>query len=277
MDGASASLRSTSVRRVGSEVVKAGYEDLPMELEKCRALHNISVQNGFVSPKVVSSSPGEASISFEYLPGLSSIREAYLGACRGRIEAGSTRDLFRRVGLVLQQIHSKLRLSTVVEWRASAEFESELRREKAWNNDFMNRMPAVVLHGDYGFANVFSREGETDLVVLDPSPNGFTTFFPNEVGPGLVDVANMLACIQGLVSPLKYPLIDWRIADSLAEAFLRGYEEASALQLPRPLTFAFARATARTYLNYRSAASWQRLLAQFLFFLPLKSRLLYRD
>lgn len=271
--------RRTSVRITGDAVFKSGYADLDAEAEKARALYEISLQSSFIAPRVLGVSSADATISFEFLPGLVSIREMYLATCRGDMATEAVTESFTAAGEVLARIHAGLQLSHTVEWRPSIDFEADLRRESCLDALQVSEiaMP-VILHGDYGFANTFASGNDpSKLVILDSSPNGFTTFSPIERGPRGIDVANMIACIQGLVPVRSYPFLDWSRARNLAEAFLGGYESVGHCRLPRKSLYSMARATARTYLRYRYRWTMQRELAYWVFFWSRKRDLLHHD
>ena len=260
-------------------VIKGGFADFHVELEKAQALQRLSRDQSFVVPRVLEASQADSSISFEYLPGLVPIRNKYLEACRGAIPLEPVEKLFAATGDALSRIHIGLRLAKEVDWRPSQAFEFELRAERCLNDLHIPEiaMP-VVLHGDYGFANVFlMNEDDPRLVILDPSPNGFTTFAANERGPRGIDLANMVACIQGLVPLRYYPFLNWASAARLLDAFLSGYERAADCRLPRKPLIAIARATARTYLRYRCRWNWQRESARRIFFWSRKRELLHRE
>lgn len=260
-------------------VIKSGYADHQTEVEKAQALQRISSRNAFLAPRVLGSSKANASISFEYLPDLESIRTRYIDACRGAIPVAPVESLFVLAGASLARIHAELRLAKVVEWHPSRGFESNLRVEGCFGGLILPEIASpAVLHGDYGFANVFvTGSHEPRLVILDPSPNGFTTFLPNESGPRGIDIANMLACIQGLVPLRVYAFLNWSTAARLAEAFLRGYEDGAGCHLPRKPLYAIARATARTYLQYRCRWNWQMMSANRIFFWSRKRELLHGE
>ena len=271
--------RQTRVTRIGDVIVKSGYTDVAVELEKAEALRRLAERQSFVVPRVIDASLEHGVIRFEYLPGLQSIRELYLAACRSRLRAAVAEEAFREAGRALACIHAELKLDGTATWQAPAALIEALRREGE-STQLLSACGTepVTLHGDYGFANVFvTGDDSRRIVVLDPSANGFTTFASNERGPRFVDLGNMVSCLQGLVPVRHYPSMDWSRAASLVESFLTGYESGARLRVPRAEICSMGRATASVYLEYRCRSKIERALARRLFYIASKGRLLHHE
>ncbi len=109
--------------------------------------------------------------------------------------------------------------------------------------------PAVLQHGDFGYSNVrFGPTGE--LVVIDPSPNGYVTVDPLNVDHPELDLALIGSNFVGrTVRPLAMGRTI-RLGPDLFAALLQGYEGAAGHPVDRARLRAYTQATVRAFADW---------------------------
>lgn len=109
--------------------------------------------------------------------------------------------------------------------------------------------PAVLQHGDFGYSNV--RFGPTgDLVVIDPSPNGYVTVDALNVDHPELDLALIGSNFVGrTVRPVAMGRTI-RLGPDLFAALLQGYEGRAAHSVDRARLRVYTRATVRAFADW---------------------------
>ena len=230
----------------GAEFHKQYSEDVDLEFEKASALYELSGREGFSAPRPLRVDQETNTIVYAALTDLQSIRDVYLDYVCGAVDDQAAINTFFESGRVLAAIHRELQLSNARRWESPERFSSS-----GETGDRFEMLPMAFLHGDYGFANVFVGESDTDLIVLDASPNYFVTFSTNCYGPVYLDIGNMLSCMDGLVPWAKHLKMQLARVRTLESAFVSGYESDNELLLDKSLLTQFTEATSLTYLEYR--------------------------
>lgn len=139
-------------------------------------------------------------------------------------------------------------------------------------------MPYAFLHGDFGFSNVH-RIGETgsQIAVIDCSCDNYTTFASDTYAPVYVDVAHMVACMEGLFPLSNYPFVSWDRASEIKEAFLAAYEQSSGVSLERKWVSRFAYASVASKFHKEMRSRLLRKLAVWIVFNEFKNNLPYGE
>lgn len=159
-------------------------------------------------PIVIECRRDSDSMTMERVYGYKPLLTSYLRSAEHRQES---LEQFHAAGSALADIHACSSL------------------DEAWVRELLGpfcKQPSpglVLLHGDFGFSNVFVRSGDPLPLVIDPGPNRVTTLTAVEVGPPIRDLAIMMSCILGRVpfgqvhKIIAIPRVD------LARAFFDGY------------------------------------------------------
>lgn len=263
----------SKLETIGNTLVKHDMHNLDIELEKSRSLFDASKIYSFLAPKVLSSNRTNQSISFEFIKELSSIRNSYLNYMCTRSPNEEDLNVLAKTGTVLAEIHEGLRIKNPVEWKPGLLFKKAF--EKKSHTEFLSAidsMPWSIAHCDYGFSNIhFSRNsvGEKELVILDPSANGFVTTNTNLRAPIYVDLANLISCIRGLVPIRFYKSIYWNRVAHVERIIVDKYSMRSGHQINQKYMDGMVYATAKSYFwhTYRFPFSYFALR---LLFTPLK-------
>ena len=253
--------------------VKQGMPNLEVEVEKSNSLFKASLVGSFRAPSVLQHNTAEQSISLEYLHGIQSIRSVYLNYMCAARPSDEDFQFLVRTGTVLAELHETLLLQESVDWAPSELFKRAFRKQTHRDLEvIIDSMPWSIAHCDYGFSNIhFTQEagGDRELVIIDPSSNGFVTTETNLRAPVYVDLANLISCISGLVPIRNYRLIHWGRLDFLIQSIIRAYSRRSNLEINTDLLDGMVFATARCYFftAYRFPAS---IFGSWLLFTPLK-------
>jgi hypothetical protein len=224
------------------------------EFEKAQALWALSAAGAFHTPRPLSLDAKSQQLTFEYLRGLRPITMDYVAFLREQSSESIVLERFRLVGCALAAIHNDLAMTHTLKWTPQAPFITELRRNHV--------LPVLqegefrpVLHCDYGFSNIFFTSHSEVPVILDASPNGYTTFSTACRGPAYIDVAHFLACIYCLWWKAKTRRPGVTQLDRLANAYVTGYQEGSGQVLSHRLLTGTSRAIGRSYLKSRFRGS----------------------
>lgn len=241
--------------RVGSRhAIKRVPGDIELEYAKGEALAAISRRNGFRTPQPVELDRDAGLISYELLPAAGSLRGRYLEFMKAREPDADTVALFREAGKTLATIHAGLAPDPPQPWEPPAAFEAAMRELGVREREaYTAALPQAPLHCDFGFSNVkYMVEGSRRrIVVYDCSPNGFTTFHVNTVGPIYLDLAGLVVGVDGLVPVRHYPAMHWSRLGLLKAALLEGYEAVSGIRPDARWSARFAYATARCYFRHK--------------------------
>jgi len=250
--------------------IKRGLDNFDNEVIKSKKLHEISLLSSkFVAPKVLSFCQADRSISFEYIKNLNSVRIAYLNYMRSESPSRDDLGLIVMTGTILAEIHDGLTLKNSINWVPSSLFCRAFRKRSGLSfADVINDMPWAVAHCDYGFSNILFVEGECqskELVVIDPSMNGFVTKETNLRAPIYIDLANLISCIYGLVPTSNYRFMHWRRLNNLVNSIVAAYTDRSGHPINMRLLDGMVYATAKSYFKskYRFPISSVALWALF--------------
>jgi hypothetical protein len=238
------------------EFTKAGFADVEQEFLKARALWDLSCRAGFVVPKAKRFDREQASITYEFLPHMISIRHPYLAFMTAKREPSTALLVLERTGATLARIHSGISLPSATRWQPSSDFATAFSAVSGSADSlWMQRVPWSVAHCDYGFSNVRTVGPDGCIAIIDPSANGYVTFSSALYAPVYIDIASFVTCIEGLVRPSNFPSMRWERLPRVREAFLVGYERESGTLLERDLVAQLSHATAYCYFKskYRSA------------------------
>jgi hypothetical protein len=240
-------------RRLNNTFIKTGVEHLAIEVNKAKSLHSVAENHSFLSPKVLEYSEEDGSITYGFMDGLRSIREAYLEFMTNKNPLDSVLELLAECGTVLADLHTHLRLENTVDWSPPHLFTSAY---SAFTGDLLkdtlDSVPWSVAHCDYGFSNIHyltNSKGDKTLVVLDASYNGFVTNRSNLNAPIYVDLGNLLACVEGLVPVKNYFRMHWSRLGTVRDAIVIGYQDRSGYEIDRTVLGGMVYATAKCYLR----------------------------
>lgn len=243
----------TEVQMRESTVEKTTQGDVYRVAEKYQALHKLGSEGGFLAPSVVGVDEARSMVILERIRGIRSIREHYREFMKKEADESGIASVFEHAGRVLAWIHLKLDCPNAYEWRPDGKFLHAITRY-GLDGFALREEEMVQLHGDYGFANVFTRErvgGKPEIVIIDPCGDGYSTRHDWCRGPRYVDVGKMLLSIEGKV-PLSWQfLVRRRDVRSLQNAFLKGYEDFCGVILDRTLCFSYAYALGACYFSSR--------------------------
>jgi len=246
-------------RREGSHVVRRNGmiekyypHDFKAELEKHRLIAEALSDSDIVFPALISED-GIGRLVMEDLGDLISLRETYLNHMKAQDDPGTNGpELMHRAGAALALIHAVDPVKVSTPHHHSGRVgpdEIEVGGDR------------VMLHGDYGFSNVFVQQRTGKLAIIDPSPNHFVTTHPLELGPPSLDLGNFTSCLMGLVPPRNFLRMRWYRAAALIEKFLSGYEITSGRQIASPHLMDVTESTARAYFSYKYAGDIRQFLA----------------
>lgn len=207
------------------------------------AVRAVADANAFRAPRVLSVT---GSIRLERLDDIESLRSAYLlHHATGSVDA---LRLIEAAGAVLGRLHAQMPASSQA-WTPAPTFARALNAY-GWSEDW-KILHHAPLHGDFSFANVFVHGPSGQIAVLDPCPNGGSTFGAWEQGPAVLDLGKFLACLEGQVPPRHLLVLSRIRTENLQRGFLKAYEQASGISVDRPAAFAFAYAAATTQFRRR--------------------------
>lgn len=243
------------VERSAGVVRKVFAEAFDAELRKHRWCSEVFAQSGGAHyPKLIEAKGEYAggTLVMEYLDGLVSLREPYLDFMKAKT---SELSVFVEAGRALGLIHS-------------APPPASEYLPYPMSPLLLNTLPgpgsegAVLMHGDFGFSNVYWSASRAQIVILDASPNHFVTHHPLQIGTRYADLANFVSCLCGLVPPSNFPSMYWTRAPRVISAFIEGYVETASF-VPDPKTLFFcANETAQAYFAYSQPRGLHRMLAR---------------
>lgn len=223
----------------------------PIEMaRKYDFMHRMGVKAGFTAPAVLEVRAD--SIIIEKKEIINTLRDIYILYNDGKYTT-SIEGYYFKAGAVLASVHSEPNAG-LKKWKPSQYLNRKLPPHiqfPAGQGDQLGDL--VVLHGDYSFTNVcISREhGQSELCIIDPCPNGGSTFNMFEQGPRYVDIGIFVACLWGQI-PIWHALrMRKGVSTKLTDAFLRGYEVTAGISLDRELVSNFAYAAVSAQFEYR--------------------------
>lgn len=216
--------------------------------EKYRSLSVISVECDFTAPKVLSVDSRNGVITLERIRGIISFRDIYCDFMQENLDEDTSVRITSKIGETLGHIHNNLKSDREMQWRPSAEFAQGLKTYGFANPVNIDEC-RVQLHGDYGFANVWLKNGEEKVVVIDPCNDGYSCRSDWNYGPIYLDIGKMLLSLEGKVPLQKQPRITSDKVQILQGAFLDGYKRVGNLDVDIPSCFAYSFALASCYFS----------------------------
>ncbi len=250
-------------------VTKVFNSEVESEYKKAVTMWELSCENEFLFPKPIGLNTLRKSIDFEFIKTKGSVRNLYLDFMMSSKVDCNKLDIFESCGKVLGEVHKVPFSNDVHKWNPPELFLEALaaigRRDLCTDfRSFSNHF----LHCDFGFENIEQvRSGDHELLVMfDPSPNYFTTFNSQLVGPIYVDIGNFLSGIEGLVPIKNYHKIKWKRLHHVREAFFAGYEESRGIKVDQKMSKAFSYASAYCYLSKKYKVSALRRIGLNLLF-----------
>lgn len=241
----------TTFVRVRDDVVdKATVDDTQVEADKVEALHELGQRFGFHSPALRSIDQDRGRLTLERVPiGTPLTMLLHDPHLRTTQVAEAA---FRDAGRVLGVIHDHLDVEPTIDRVVPAELAAQLGTGTLARLRAECATPGVIAHGDFGTSNLFvAADGQ--LTVLDPMPNGYSSFHSAERGSRYLDLALMDTCLLGrgpartFIAARPQPMVN------LLHQFLEGYESATGVTVDVGLLREVSRAVLRSYLRRRRA------------------------
>ena len=234
--------------------VKVFAHGAAVEYERSRVLFETSKRSQqFRAPEPLKLVEPEGVIIFEYIRDLVGCREYLVRSIRSHASAFEQRlGLIRRIGRSLASIHDGF--ASVNGSRKCVEFEIVTNVSPNLRNrvvEVLSNSPKRPMHGDFSGGNVFTltREGEPNVVVLDPTAHPYLSTAQQQEGFGSVylDAAQFVFSVS--CHPRFYPPLSSEV-DQYAEEFSMGYQEASGYTLDRATLLASAATISRKYQEH---------------------------
>jgi hypothetical protein len=214
--------RSRATERDGDRVTKFydSSDKAEAAAEKYRRIAAID-RAGFASPvpRRVLADPDR--IEFDLLPARATIDVALTAALRGGDPMAAV-ELVGDVGRALAIMHDGLTLPRTVERSRSPALRAQLEPGELSR---FGPVDSVILHGDFGFSNIWVDDGG-GLVVYDPEPSNYTSGAVNTVDFPEIDLATMVTCLAGRTRGARNVLALRRNFAELSDGFLDAYRSA---------------------------------------------------
>lgn len=233
-------------------IVKFAVTDASAEAAAVRALHDLSVGASFRSPAILEVDEAHGCFAMERLdlgePLLGFVRRAVSG---GRADRDAAVEAFESAGRALGEVHRATVTAADGAGPCPGELAGYVPVELAGRLVTEAEGRGVVwLHGDFGTTNVFVDPAGA-VTVIDPLPNGYSSFEPGGVGSRYLDLAVMESCLVGRGSSAMLAAASRRRMRPLRRAFRRGYEQAVGFALDAALLHRTTRAVLESYLVHR--------------------------
>ncbi|MCA9182091.1 MAG: hypothetical protein KDA51_11580 [Planctomycetales bacterium] len=264
-------LGTQQLRLESGKVIKHFSKDLLLEALKHRRLAQIGAEHGFRMPKLIAQDVERSTLTYEFIDELTSSRQHFLDyTLRG---PDATRDavqeaLFTQIGQTLAVIHRRLDIQPVAVWRAPPVFDRVVRAFTG--NDtaaLLEHTPQAELHGDFGFSNVCHTLPEPlRLIMIDPSPNSYSSFACNERASVYLDIGKFSLCLRGLVPRNSYLRMRRPRAAKLRELFLQGYADESRVAIEMNVLEVVERALLTCKIRHEMRSALARTAAGILLF-----------
>jgi hypothetical protein len=233
------------------------------EYIKSKHIFELSKKLPFIFPEPLEKN-GDNYIKFQNVKAEKSIREEYISFMRGMTGEQEVYALFERVGAVLAKLHNNMVLCDKKHWFPPEPFIKAMKKCGVSDIDsYTRRLPESYMHCDFGFSNISvnQKNGKKDIVIYDASPNNFTTFATNYLGPVYIDIGNMISCLNGLVPVRNYFFMKWNKLPALKTAFLNGYQDNTSNEIDIDWVDKFSYATAHCYFEKQYGESLKQKAA----------------
>ncbi len=234
-----------------NSVEKVVEENLHEVAEKHSLISEIGRRNDFIAPRVITCIPQKKCIIMEKVSGITSMRDLYWAYLRNGVDKIVFDSLIRKCGESLASIHNELRMPCDCLWEPSPVFLKAVERYGA-DPDKLSIGPTVVLHGDYGFANVFFQgplSVESPIVVIDPCADRYSSVQDIQYGPAHLDVAKFLLSLEGKISLSRHIFLTAKKVRHAQKVFLEGYISSSMYTIDISESFIYAYALAECYFR----------------------------
>jgi len=249
------------VRFVGGFVLKSYKDNVSGEFEKAENLYKLTKFCNFSTPHPLECNFSSATIKYSYVPNTQSIREKYIDFMKSEQRNKQCISDFYNAGIALGEIHSNLKLKNFKTWTPDKHFIKFMGR---FDHKIMKKLlksKQVFSHCDYGFSNVHFSEKTEEIVVFDPSSNGFITQSSVLLAPIYLDLANFICNLNGLIPLRMYAGVKWNRMSELKDIFISGYEDSSGNCVDKEVLEAIVYVTARKYFNYKYQSRLLRFVA----------------
>jgi len=250
---------TTDVRVHADRVEKAAAQDPRAEASKLRSLHRLGREHGFRAPAVLDVDTTRGVLTLERVridtPLVQLLHDP------AHRDAPATAAAFREAGRILGVLHQHLDPQVAADddpvAQAAAGTDAVPEAIAALLEDHeVDRLRAeaapapVVSHGDYGTSNLFV-DHDGIFTVLDPLPNGYSSFRSIERGSRYLDLALFDSCLLGrgpvrtFISARPRPMV------GVLRQFLAGYQAQTGVQVDVELLRTVSRAVLQSYLQRR--------------------------
>lgn len=246
------------------DFIKHFFDQFDESIAKYQSLYAVASRNNFTAPKILSDDHNANTASFEYINGLTSIRESYIEFMTITAPNEDMLDLFHMAGVVLGAIHGEMKLEVQDAWRAPACIENVTSQWLGRGNYLnLHDTPHAFIHGDYGFSNVniIISGDNNSLAIIDPCPNYYYTFRVNLFASVYIDLATFLSCLDGRVPIRHYRRFQWSRLNLIKEAFLDGYESRTGCKVNRCLLACLTCAVTESYFIRKYGSGLRSLIA----------------
>ena len=225
--------------------------ELAAEATKARLMAEAGAAAGVRVPAVLDVDEANGTIRYEHvecptsLLDLMSDRTATPALILAQVELA---------GAALGALHRALPTAGFPRERRSGLFQRALASDGSTSGGFAVLehgavSPTVLQHGDFGYSNVrFGPTGE--LVVIDPSPNGYVTVDPLNVDHPELDLALIGSNFVGRTMRPVAMGRTIRLGPDLFAALLQGYEGATGRPVDKALLRLCTRATVRAFAHW---------------------------
>jgi len=256
------------VRIFDTHVEKIYTSNFDLEVEKSINLHKVSVNNNFISPKVLSYDKQQKTIRFERLNNFIPVKTLYINSLLQN--DNSNLSIFFEAGKALASIHSELMLSSRFDWFARKKMNKKSINKFGVNiKTLLDGTPLAFHHCDFGFSNIHFSTDINKIVIIDPSPNLYSSISVNDYGSIYVDIGVFISNLSGRISPKYYIKANWKISKKTKDCFYEGYEHKSEIKLDRNL--AEKMGYLLSYSNYARYNAIRREVAMWLQYNSLKN------
>ncbi|RYH00250.1 MAG: hypothetical protein EON58_00805 [Alphaproteobacteria bacterium] len=234
--GRSSRVSGAGVTVADDHVVKV-VENVDAVAEKYAAFYRLGQRFSFHAPSVLSVDRAAGALHLERIFYAASLRDLYSDAIY-RSEYREMEGLLFTVGRALANIHLNLTQEAAVDWVAPTTLKNRLS-EYGYNIDHSPPVRRAILHGDFGYSNLFLRT-DGQLVILDPCPDGIVTHGCWERAPVYVDIGRMLSCLEGAALPLRAIVrLNTATICRMQRTFLDGYRDVANFPVEDTAAFAF--------------------------------------
>ena len=255
---------NSQVKIENGEFIKCFLDQFDESIAKYESLYTVASRNNFTAPKLLGTDRNKKKARFEYINGLTSIREAYIEFMVAPEVYEEKLDLFRTVGAVLGAIHGEMKLEAQDSWSPPTYVETITRRWLGEKNYLKLYDTAhAFIHGDYGFSNVNTIDSSalTRIAIIDPCPNYYFTYRANLYTSVYIDLATFFSCLDGRVPIRYYRCFQWDRLNLVKQAFIHGYENSTGYKINQCLLVQLTCAITESYFIRKYGSGFRSFIA----------------